>query len=108
MGSGFDVWIYWRFFTIKISRDSSESMTVYDSVHSLLDHERLLFHCDECRTTNLCSHTELSYVQVKVKLMLRWTLVGQSVLEQSTHLGLTTRSLLLSDSCGFVDLGRPL
>jgi hypothetical protein len=27
---------------------------------------------------------------------------------KSTHLGLTTRSLLLSDSCGFVDLGRPL
>jgi hypothetical protein len=33
---------------------------------------------------------------------------GQSVLEQSTHLGLTSRSLLLSDSCGFVGLGRPL
>jgi hypothetical protein len=33
---------------------------------------------------------------------------GQSVLEQSTHLGLATRSLLLSDSCGFVDVGRPL
>jgi hypothetical protein len=33
---------------------------------------------------------------------------GQSILEQSTHLGLTTRSWLLSDSCGFVDLGRPL
>jgi hypothetical protein len=29
-------------------------------------------------------------------------------LEQSTHLGLTTRSWLLSDSCGFVGLGRPL
>jgi hypothetical protein len=29
-------------------------------------------------------------------------------LEQSTRLGLTTRSWLLSDSCGFVDLGRPL
>jgi hypothetical protein len=34
--------------------------------------------------------------------------VGQSVLEQSTHLGLTTRSWLLSDSCGFVGLRRPL
>jgi hypothetical protein len=33
---------------------------------------------------------------------------GQSVLEQSTHLRLTTRSWLLSDICGFVDLGRPL
>jgi hypothetical protein len=33
---------------------------------------------------------------------------GQSVLEQSTHLGLTIRSWLLSDSCGFVGLGRPV
>jgi hypothetical protein len=34
--------------------------------------------------------------------------VGQSVLEYSTPLGLTTKSLLLSDTCEFVDLGRPL
>jgi hypothetical protein len=32
--------------------------------------------------------------------------VGQSVLELSTHLGLKTRSLLLSDNCGFLDVGR--
>jgi hypothetical protein len=30
--------------------------------------------------------------------------VGQSVLVSSTHLGLTIRFLLLSDSCGFVDV----
>jgi hypothetical protein len=35
-------------------------MTVYDSLHSLLDHERLLFHCDEWRTVNHCSHIQLS------------------------------------------------
>jgi hypothetical protein len=34
--------------------------------------------------------------------------VGQSVLGYSTHLGLTTRSLLLADICGFVDVGRSL
>jgi hypothetical protein len=34
--------------------------------------------------------------------------VGQSVLVSSPHLGLMTRFLLLSDSCGFVDMGRPL
>jgi hypothetical protein len=34
--------------------------------------------------------------------------VGQSVLEYSTHMGLTTRSWLLWNSCGFVDLGRSL
>jgi hypothetical protein len=31
--------------------------------------------------------------------------VGQSVLVSSTHLGLTIRVLLLSYSCGFVDVG---
>jgi hypothetical protein len=33
-----------------------------------------------------------------------WRSVGQSILEWSPHLGLTTRFLLLSDSCGFVDV----
>jgi hypothetical protein len=35
-------------------------MTVYDSFHSLLDYECLLFHCDEWRMKNHCSHIELS------------------------------------------------
>jgi hypothetical protein len=35
----------------------------------------------------------------------RWS-VGQSVLVSSTHLGLTTRYLLMSDSCMFVGVGR--
>jgi hypothetical protein len=34
--------------------------------------------------------------------------VDQSVLDCSTHLGLTTRSLLLLNSYGFVDVGRSL
>jgi hypothetical protein len=34
--------------------------------------------------------------------------VGHCVLELSTHMGLTTRGLLLSDSCGFGDVGRSL
>jgi hypothetical protein len=34
--------------------------------------------------------------------------VGQCVLVSSTHLGLKTRFLLLSDSCRFVHVGRPL
>jgi hypothetical protein len=44
----------------------------------------------------------------KSKLYYDRRSAGQSVLEQSTHSGLTTRSWLLSDNCGFVDLGRPL
>jgi hypothetical protein len=47
MGFGFDDWIYWLFFAIAINYDSSQSMTVYDSLHSWLDHQRLLFHSDE-------------------------------------------------------------
>jgi hypothetical protein len=34
--------------------------------------------------------------------------VGQSGLASRTHLGLQTRFFFLSDSCGFVDVGRPL
>jgi hypothetical protein len=34
--------------------------------------------------------------------------VGQSILASSTDLGLKTRFLFLSDSCGFVDVGRSL
>jgi hypothetical protein len=35
---------------LTVNSDSSQSMTVYDSLRSLLDHERLLFHCDESLT----------------------------------------------------------
>jgi hypothetical protein len=58
-GSELVDWICWHFFTITINYDSSQSMTVYDSLHSLLGYERLLFHCDEWQTTNHCSDTEL-------------------------------------------------
>jgi hypothetical protein len=34
--------------------------------------------------------------------------IGQSILASSPHLGLKTRFLLLSDSCGFVNVRRPL
>jgi hypothetical protein len=69
MGSGFDEWIYWHFFTTTINYDSSQSMTLYESLHSLLNYERLLFHCDEY----LLSHwtpLRMTY-EVKVKLTLR-------------------------------------
>jgi hypothetical protein len=39
----------------------SQSMIVYDSPHSLLYHEHLLFHSNEGRTTSLYSHIKLSY-----------------------------------------------
>jgi hypothetical protein len=52
--------------------------------------------------------TSDSWLLSKSKLCYDRRSVGQSVLVSSTHLGLTTRFLLLSDSCGFVDVGRSL
>jgi hypothetical protein len=43
MGSGLADWIYWHFFTITINYNSSQFTTVSDSLHALLDYERLLF-----------------------------------------------------------------
>jgi hypothetical protein len=45
-------------FTVTVNYDSSQSMTVFDSLNSLLHRKRLLFHCDERRTTNHCSDVE--------------------------------------------------
>jgi hypothetical protein len=47
MRSGLDDWIYWHFFTVAMNYDFSHLMTVYDSLHSLLDQEHLPFHCDK-------------------------------------------------------------
>jgi hypothetical protein len=61
------------------------------------------------RTGVVCKEGYLNTVcsKVKAKVMLRPT-VSQSVLVSSTHLGLTTRFLFLSDCCGFVDMGSSL
>jgi hypothetical protein len=99
MGSRFDDWIYWHFFTITINYGSSQLMTVYDSFHSLLDHERLLFHRDEwwitVHTLNSLERrlSDESLLRVKVKVTLRLT-VSQSVcLCVEPRLGLMTRYL---------------
>jgi hypothetical protein len=52
MGSGFHEWTYWHIFTITTIYSSSKSMTAYDSLHSLLDHECLLFYCDKSLLTH--------------------------------------------------------
>jgi hypothetical protein len=50
----------------------------------------------------------LTLPKSKSKLCYDRRPVGQSVLVLSTHIGLTTRCLLLSDSCGFDDVRRSL
>jgi hypothetical protein len=44
---------------------------------------------------------------VKINVMLRWTVSRPVCLGVKPHLRSKTRRLLLSGSCGFVDLGRP-
>jgi hypothetical protein len=81
--------------------------------------ERLLFHCDEWRTKKSWSHIELLERRMSDECSMKnvsrvWVScydrrsVGQSVLEWSTHLGLTTRYLLVFDNYGPVFMGRPL
>jgi hypothetical protein len=52
-GSRSDDWIYWRSFKIILNSDSLQSLTVYDSLHSLLAHERLPVYYDERRNPAL-------------------------------------------------------
>jgi hypothetical protein len=55
-----------------------------------------------------CSHSLSLSFKSESKLCFDRRSVCQSVLEQSTHLGLRDRFLLLPDSCGFVDVRRSL
>jgi hypothetical protein len=52
--------------------------------------------------------TALTNSKSKSKLRHDRRSVGQSVLASSSHLGPKTRFILLSESCGFVDVGRRL
>jgi hypothetical protein len=40
-------WIYWCSFTVTLSYDSLQLLTVYDLLHSVLDHECLPFCYEE-------------------------------------------------------------
>jgi hypothetical protein len=59
-------------------------------------------------TNQLAALTALHYLKSSRVLCYDRRSVGQSVLVSSTYLGLMTTFLLLSDSCGFVDVGRSL
>jgi hypothetical protein len=54
--------------------------------------------------SNSVSQSDLIYESVS-ELYYDRRSVGQSVLVSSIHLGPTTRFLLLSDNCGFIDVG---
>jgi hypothetical protein len=46
---------------IKTNYNNSQSVTLCDSLHSQLDYERLLFHCDEWRKKNHCSLSRVNW-----------------------------------------------
>jgi hypothetical protein len=102
--------------TITTNYNSSQSMSVWDSLHSLLDYEWLSFLLwltwfwfTNRPFTNqygrMTAHTLKS--KSKSKLCYDRRSAGQSVLEQSIHLGLTTRSLLLVWQLGSCSCGAP-
>jgi hypothetical protein len=116
MDSGRDDWAYWYFFTTTLNYDSSQSMTVYNSSHSLLDHEPLPFRCDEWRTKDSCSHLELPWTTF-VWRMNPWRVwglyydrrsVGRFVFGIKHKFWAYDQILLLSDNCGLVNVGRSL
>jgi hypothetical protein len=94
VASRFDDWIFWHFFTITFDSDSLQSMTVYDSLRSLLYHDLLLFQRDEWRTKNSRSHLELLWrtfisrmnVEVRARVRVRVT-IRLAIYRQSVRLG---------------------
>jgi hypothetical protein len=75
-------------------------MTLHDSLHSVLVHERLLFHWDEWQTTNQCSHMELP-AERRVKTLSRLKPPG---LNTDHHLILLLRAFVLSAATKYCNL----
>jgi hypothetical protein len=75
------------------TRDTAQNQKLFDFLFLyILTVSNKKFCEEQVKESNLCYY---------------WRSVGQSVLVSSAHLWPKTRFLLLSDSCGFVDVGRP-
>jgi hypothetical protein len=81
--------------------------TVFNSHTKSACHSLIPFLLPPSTAHSLNSDLRLS-LSSKVKVMLRSTVSRPVFLVSSTHLGLKVRSLLLSNSCGFVDVERSL
>jgi hypothetical protein len=57
---------------------------------------------------SLLTTATLNWLNSKSKLCYERQSIGQSVFVSSTHLGPKTRFLIMPESCGFVDMERPL
>jgi hypothetical protein len=97
---------YWKFFLLHYTQVLCQSRhcKVGHAYLTYLTLQRQLSHLNGSKLEPSLSLKSKS----KSKLCYDRQSVGQSVLVTNTHLGLTSRSLLLSDSCGFVDVGRSL
>jgi hypothetical protein len=89
------------------------------SSHSLIPFLPLFCNCQFSSSTPKLISRQAGVSKLEFVLYCSWQVksqsyvttdgsIGQSVLVSSTHLGLTTRSLLLSDSCRIADVGRSL
>jgi hypothetical protein len=110
-------WIYWTLW--HITRDYNSQITVTErlvfsvTVFTVLlgsGFQRQTFpflrlpELSPASATSFCNFQPTACLQT---LYYDKRLVGQSVLVPSTHLRLKTIFLLLSDSCGFVNVGHP-
>jgi hypothetical protein len=110
--------------TLGLSSSVPVALTACYWKFSLLHYMQVLCQCRLCKADHVylmhlilqqqlshlnCRKLDHRHRQLLSKSKLGYDLsVGQSLLEESTHLGLTTTFLLLLDYCGFVDVGRSI
>jgi hypothetical protein len=99
-GSGLDEWIYWHLLLQFLNRNQLHELTI-----NLRPNSSFLTAKDSLHSRSRSFSPTDFWVWV---LRYDRQSVGQSIFEQRTHLGLTAIFLLLSESCGFVDVGRSL
>jgi hypothetical protein len=132
MGSGFDDWVYWHSLQLQsimtahnqwLSTTRSNIYWTTSVLSSAVtnDEWRIPAHTlnslndfclknlyEESLTAVWVPEWSLLLVEFKSKLCYDRRSVGQSVFVYSTHVGLKTRSLFLSDSCSLFYMGRSL
>jgi hypothetical protein len=104
MHKAFSVWcIFTGCRLVMVSNTAASSTSVFTSLQAGNGLATNL-HSSDCRLETPLDSTPLT----ESKSCYDQRTVGQSALVSCTHLGPKTRILLLSDSCRFVDTGRPL
>jgi hypothetical protein len=101
-GYGLDNWIYCHIYLqsllITINYKSSQAVTAYDSLHSLLDYKCLLFHCDWLGSDLRIGH----FYEWQTKNQI-WLLIYEWIGDDSLLNSLPTQSITCPP---FITLGR--